>query len=393
MALHRTYIRVVGLGLATSLLSALLLAACGGGGSSTGAAPHSYALGVISGFGSVIVNGVHYKDDTASVSDEDGQAHDKGDLKLGMVVEVQADEIGEANNEKSATAQSISFSSLIRGPVESVSVDSLVVLGQTVKVTATTVFDDSLIGGLAALTPGAVVRVFGTLETTTGAYTATRIEPAASAEFYRLRGAVSAYSPMAKTLTIGTALIDVSAVTVPSDLAVGSLVRVKLQTMQVNGAWVAVSVKPGLFHPQDNEHSEVEGIITDYTSATTFSVDGMPVDAGKASFPDGTVGIVKGAHVEVEGAVVNGVLVATKVHLKTEQEAEQAGFDVEGLITSLDMGNSTFVVRGLTVHYASSVSVIGGMVSDLKLGGRVEVRGVLAPDGVTLEASEIKIKH
>ena len=149
---HRSVLN--GAAAAAVALSALVLAACGGGGSAsstTSAAPSTFALGRISGFGSIVVNGVHYDESNAIVKDEDGATHNQNELKLGMVVEVQAGEIGESNNRQSATAQDITFSSLIRGPIDSVGADSIVVLGQTVKVGATTVFDESLTGGLTAL--------------------------------------------------------------------------------------------------------------------------------------------------------------------------------------------------------------------------------------------------
>ena len=383
-----------GLGLVATL-SALLLAACGGGGG-TAAAPtakSSYALGRISGFGSVVVNGVHYDDGKASVTDEDGEARKPDDLKLGMVVEVKADEIGQSNNVKTAAAQNITFSSLIRGPIESVGTDTVVVLGQTVKLTNTTVFDERLVGGAAALKVGAVVRIYGTAEPTTGVYTATRVELQDGAELFRLRGAVAAYDAVAKTLRIGNALIDVSGATLPEGLKVGSLVRVKLQTTQVKGAWVAVSVKLGLFEPQNNDHTEVEGVITDFTSSAAFSVNGLSVDASKATFPNGTTKIVKGARVEVEGAVVNGTLVATKVELKTDEEDEHNGFDVEGVIGAVDAVKLSFVVRGVTVNYAGTVTFVGGTAADLKKDAKVEVHGTLSVDHTVLTATRIEFKR
>lgn len=387
--------RATGLGLTAVSLSVLLLAACGGGGSASTPHKSAYAFGKISGFGSVVVNGVHYNENNAIVADEDGATHNQNELKLGTVVEVQAGEFGKANDVTTANAQNITLNSLMRGPIESIGIDSVVVLGQTVKVTTTTVFDESLKGGLSALKAGAVVRIYGRLEAATGAYTATRIEPLSGAEFYGLRGSVSAYDPVAKTLRIGTTLIDVSTATLPDGLKVGSLVRIKLQTTKVNGAWVAVSVKSGLYHPQDNDNSEVEGIITDFTSATSFSVDGLPVDASKAAFhsstTDVTIVLAKGVRVEVEGSVVNGVLVATNVQTKTDQDERNQGFGIDGLITSLDTVKSTFVARGVTVSYAGSVKFVGGTAADLKLNGRVEVHGDLATDGSTLNATSIKI--
>ncbi|MDG0865155.1 hypothetical protein EXJ73_22090 [Pelomonas aquatica] len=356
-------------------------------------AKSSYAVGRISGFGSIVINGVHYQEGKASVVDEDGEARSAADLKLGMVVEVKADEIGETNSVKSATAQNIMLASLIRGPVESVGTDGLVVLGQTVKVTNTTVFDEQLTGGLAAIKAGNVVRVYGTFEASTGIYTASRIDLQDNPQFYRLRGAVAAYDATAKTLRVGNATIDVSGVTVPDGLKVGSLVRVKLQTTQVKGAWVAVGLKLGLFEPQNNDHTEVEGVITDFTSSSVFSVNGLPVDASKAAFPDGTAAIVKGARVEVEGAIVNGTLVATKVKIETDDQDEHNGFDVEGVISAVDAAKSTFVVRGVTVSYAGNVNFVGGAAADLKKDVKVEVHGTLSADHTVLTATRIEFKH
>lgn len=381
---------LLGLGLAAGL-SLSLLAACGGGGGS-GSSGSSYAVGRISGFGSIVVNGVHYDESNASVVDEDGNAVSRDELRLGTVVEVEANEIGESNNVQRASAHNITLSSLIVGPVERVGTGQLVVLGQTVEVTATTVFDDDLAGTLAALV-GKVIRVYGALDAATGVYTASRIESTEGAERYRLRGAVAAYDVAAHILRIGDAQIDVSNVSVPPNLQVGSLVRVKLRTTRVNGVWVAVSLKLGLFEPQDNDHTELEGVITAFSSTSSFSVDGLPVDASQARFPDGTAGIVAGARVEVEGAIVNGTLVATKVEIKTEEQDEHDGFEVEGVISAVDVAAASFVVHGVTVNYAGNVAFEGGTAADLAIGTKVEVHATLAADQVTLMATRIKIER
>jgi hypothetical protein len=365
------------------VLAGLLLASCGGGGGGGGSTPQAtttYAFGRIAGFGSIVVNGVHFDESAARILDEDGVAHASGDLRLGMVVELDADDHDRAHH--------ITFFGLMRGPVESVATDSLVVLGQTVAVNATTVFDPSLAGGIAAIKPDMVLRIFGMISPS-GSYTASRIEPS-HADSYALLGFISAIDTTAKTLNIGNALIDVSALSLPNSLAVGDLVRVKLQTTQVNGAWVATALKSGNRRPHEGDHAEVEGIITDFTSTSAFSVNGLPVDASGASFPNGTTGVVKGAHVEVEGAVVNGVLVATKVEVEDENEMKDAGFEVRGLIDSVDSTHSTFVVHGVTVSYGGDVMFKNGTAADLKIGAKVEVKGTLAADGTTLNATRIQ---
>lgn len=379
---------------ALAVLVAAVLAACGGGGSSTTTAGKtSFAMGRIAGFGSIVVNGVHYDESSASVEDEDGDSVNASDLRLGSMVEVDGGDVDKSGVNPTAKADHVKLISLAKGPVEAVGATSFVVLGQTVQVTATTVFDDSLSGGLSALHVGAVVKVYGTLDSATGTYTASRVEPKSGATTYSLRGVVAALDPMAKTLTIGSTVIDTSAATLPNGLAVGSLVRVKLDTALVAGKWVARSVKSAEVRPHDSDHAEVEGTVTDFSSSASFSVDGMPVDASKATFPDGTAGIVKGARVEVEGAVVNGTLVATKVEIKSGGEDAASGFEVDGAISAVDVPNATITVRGVTVKYGTSTTITNGTVTDLIVGASVEVHGSLAADGVSVEATSIKIKR
>lgn len=382
--------------LAAAALGTLLLTACGGGGGSDSTSAQSYVTGSISGFGSVIVNGVHYEETGSRVEDEDGHGHDDSDLKLGMVVEIEAGAVSDSGGVKTAKAASFTFSSLVRGPVESVGSDSLVVLGQTVHVTPSTVFEESLAGGMgaAALLTGAVVKVYGLLDATAGTYTATRIELEDDSESYRLRGLVGNYDATARTLTIGTAVIDISGLAVPAGLQAGSLVRIKLQTTKsASGAWVAVELKLGRGTPDNIGHTEIEGTVTDYTSPTSFSVDGLPVDASQAAFEDGTAGLSKGAHVEVEGAIVNGVLVASKVEIESEDEQDHEDFEIEGSVSAPDATAQTFVVRGVTVSYAGGTVVFeGGTAAQIVTNARVEVHGELAGDGVTVNARSIKFE-
>jgi hypothetical protein len=381
-------------GLVAALATAVLVA-CGGGGSATADAQYSasYAVGRISGFGSIVVNGVHYDETTAAVTDDDDDSPDDDSLELGMVVEVEASDYGSRDGRSSAKAESITLRSLMRGPVESVGTDSLVVLGQTVQVNATTVFDDDLPDGMGSITAGAVVKVYGTLDTATGTYTATRIDLKSDSNSYRLRGVVSSYDDAQKLLTIGNAAIDVSGLTLDAAPQAGDLVRVKLQTSQaVPGVWVATALKSGSLSPRDVEYVEVEGTITDFTSAQSFSVDGLPVDAGQATFEDGSEGLGVGVRVEVKGAVVDGVLVARKVEIESDDEDEQEGFEIEGRVTGVDPAQSSFVVHGVTVSFAGAVEFVGGTVADLMVDSKVEVHGSLADDGQTIVASRIEFE-
>jgi hypothetical protein len=375
--------------------AAVLLAGCGGGGDAgtqtSGSASSSFAAGAISGFGSVIVNGVRFDDRNARVTDDDGESSGPGSLRLGMRVEIHGGPIGDDGTGPRAEAREIRFGSELVGPVTALdaAAKSLVVLGQTVLVLDTTVFDDRLAGGFAAIAVGTVLEVHGTRDVATSAITATRIEPAGAAGF-KLRGVVSELDTTAKTFRLGTTLVSYATVaSPPANLANGLMVRVKLQTTPVAGAFVATRLEarsPRL----DDAEAEIEGSITAFTSNASFSVNGIPVDASQATFPKGTTGLVLGARVEVHGAASNGVVVASRVKVENHAERRAEGFRLHGAVTSVDTVAKTFVLRGTTVGYASpAVEFRKGTATQLATGVELEVRGTLTADGTMLEATRI----
>ncbi len=384
--------------LALAVLAAAGLVACGGGGgggTDTNPPPvgtGSFTSGAISGFGSVIVNGVRFDDSGAEVLDDNGQRHGRDDLKLGAQVEVEASSVDRQGGHGVATR--IRFGSEIVGPVEAVNVagQRLTVLGQAVEVTARTVFDDNLPGGLGGLAAGAVVEVHAQFDAARGLYVASRIEGESAPAAFKLRGLVAALDSVAHTFQIGAAVVQYgSATTVTPSLANGAKVRVLLQTTPVGGQWVATSVGSDERHVEDHGEAEAKGLITAWTSATSFSVDGLPVDASKATFPDGQAGVVLGAFVEVEGALVNGVLVATKVHLEDEEHEHEQGEDYElhGTISALNTDAKTFSLRGLTVAYGSDTVFRDLTEAQLADGAKVEVKGNLSADGTRVDATRI----
>jgi Domain of unknown function (DUF5666) len=384
-----------------SFCAAALLVACGGGGdadtpngTATPAAAVSYSQGAITGFGSVFVNGVRFDDSSASVSDDDGNSSSSSALKLGMMVQVDAGAVDRSAS--SAVAAAIRWGSEVVGPVGTIdtTASTVQVLGQTVLVTTSTVFDSSLAGGLSALTAGAVVEVHGILDPANGRIVATRIEPKTAATAYKIRGAIAGLDTTAKTFTINGQLISYAslpAANVPAGLTNGQIVRVRLQTTQVSGAWVASALRGGVRLPDNNREAEVEGAITVFTSATSFEISGLKVDATNASFPDGQTGVVLGARVEVHGTVTNGVLVATKVEIE-ERRAAQRELELRGTLSNLNATDKTFALRGVTVWYGGTVVFKDGTEATLANDKRVEVKGVLSADRTRLEARRIEFK-
>lgn len=377
--------------------STVLLAACGGGGSDAGtgaptASPASYTTGRISGFGSVIVNGVRFDDSAASISDGDGDSRDRSALALGMVVEIKAGRIDD--NTSRGEAYEIIVRSEIKGPVEAVDAvaGTLTVLGQSLTVDAATVFED--ISGLAALTTGSLVEVYA-VRSAGGTLLATRIEAKTSLDAFKLRGTVTALDPIARTFAIGNALISYAGVSSPPPLAVGVFVKVKLATVQSGGAWVATKIRRGEreIEVEDRDEAEVEGQVSAFLSLASFKVADVPVDASGSAvvFEGGTAAdVINGARIEVEGSVVNGVLFATKVKIEDGDEEQDRGeVELHGTIASVDTVGKTFVLRGVTVAWNDRTRFDGILAAGIVTGAKVEVKARLVDGGASVVAEKI----
>lgn len=389
-------LRVVGRRAVLAVVTGALVASCGGVDSGgTGAPASSYASGPITGFGSVIVNSVHFDDRSAVVADSEGNARSRDELRLGMTTEVQGSAIGvDSDGNAASVATHIVFGSEIVGPLSAnnLAARTLTVLGQTVDIATSTVFDTGLAGGQVALAVGDVVEVYGHYDAATGRYAATRVERKTAVVAYRLRGVVSGLDTSAQQFSIGATRISylgLSAANLPSMLAKGRFVRVLIALAPRGPVWTALRVADGVTTIANSEAVTVKGLISSFTSTAAFSVNGTPVDARNAQFPDGTSGLGLGTRVEVEGATVGGVLVATRVALVTDGDDASQSFETRGPITALDTVERTFVVHDVTVSYSGTVDFRNGSAPDLAVGRMVEARGTLSTDGTRLQASRI----
>ena len=377
----------------TMLGSALLMAGCGGGGgggttTAGGGVAGSSATGAITGFGSIIVGGVRFDDSTASVQDDDGANMNSGDLKLGMVVRIKGGKKTDDGSSVKAKAESIEVHSELQGPVDSKAADSIVVLGQTVKISATTFFEDGLT--LATLALGAVVEVHGFVDPVNNNLTATRIESKPNAKSFKLQGAIKALNTATKTFTIGTVTISYLTAELPASLVLANdlVVRVRLALTPLTGTRTALKIRKFEIEKEDRDEAEVEGIITAFTSTALFSVNGLPVNAGNIVVP---AGVKLGARVEVEGNVVNGVLVAKKVEL--EDGADPAKFELHGTLSLLDTTAKTFVLRGMTVNYGTATFANGATANSLSIVDiKLEVKGTRSAGNVIV-ATRISLER
>jgi hypothetical protein len=113
---------------------------------------------------------------------------------------------------------------------------------------------------------------------------------------------------------------------------------------------------------------EVDGVVTAFTNAKDFSIGTILVDASKAP---GSSGVGLNSMVEVTGSMQNGVLIASKVEIKSGNSRAQV--DITGVISSFT-SPSDFEVRGQKCD-ASTATVIHLGPSNVQNGTKVRVLG------------------
>lgn len=372
------------------VLGALSLAigGCGGGGGNSnqlgGIEGTGFAFGAITGFGSVIVNGVEFST-TGTTFNIDGRAGTQADLRVGQVVAV----VGPINaNGTTGTATSVSFDDSVEGPIDSVDVPSglLVVLGQTVRIDGGTAFDDGVaICRLEALLPGQAVEVSG-FRDTTGVVRATRIECKAAGGEFEVTGTVAALDTNQRRFQVGGLTVDYSQAQLqnfPGGQPVNG------QTVEVKGTAVNAGVltatrvefKSPTLPVNNGDRVELEGLITRFASAADFDVAGQRVATTAATrFEDcpAPFNPPLNTKVEVEGTLNNGVINAEKVECRIGTDLR-----VSAAVDAISVATNTLTVLGISITVSaatrfedkSDADLSPFRLSDLRVGDFVEVRG------------------
>ncbi|MBA5638028.1 hypothetical protein H3H37_13285 [Duganella sp. LX20W] len=384
-----------------------VLVACGGG-SSTSATPgtitadtsFSSMSGTVTGFGSLIVDGVRIDNHAvlADSMDADGTTQPT-ELKLGQHVEVQHD----AN----LVATAVHVMAEAQGIVAKVdsTAGTIVVDGQTVMVnTDPTAGPVTVFGapytGLADIKPGDHVEVHGLIKAVAGGDSviqATRIEPTTPGVHDRVAGVVAALSTSAKTFKLGGLLIDYSAASIlpnGATLANGVEVHVAIPLGTVtSGVAVKATVVRISDHSKDSHThpSEVGGAIASVdTAAKTFTVAGVTVDATAANYPQngrGFADLKVGTYIVATGTYdAGGVLKATSIVVRGADDVQTNGnSELHGTILNY-VSLANFTVRDVTVDASASKlgASCGGTLAN---GVQVGVVGTLSTTGVVKATS------
>jgi len=352
--------------IAAAVTLALGITACGGGGggsSTTASTVGTASVGVITGFGSVFVNGVEYNTTGTSIS-RDGSPASESDLAVGMVVEVR----GNANG-TTGVAQSIIANDEMEGIVQGnnlapgATVGTLQIMGQTVNVDANLVFESKVAGinSVDQIAAGNIVEVNG-FSDGNGNVTATRIEVkavdlasylASHSGGIEVKGRISNLNSGAGTFTLGNMTVDYSGATleVNGDLANDLYVEVKSVRGIVGNDLIASKVelenegKQGHSGDEDEE-LKIRGVITSGFDGTAFMIDGtrIIVDNGTELDDINTSDLSAGTEVEVEGRFdANGDLLADEIGMENEADTEIRGMIASVSNDGVNTGSITLV--------------------------------------------------
>ncbi|MDH3611672.1 MAG: DUF5666 domain-containing protein [Gammaproteobacteria bacterium] len=402
-------------------LAALLLAGCGGsggGGGNNGNNPPpppptggitrtgvAAAVGPISGFGSIIVNGVEYETDATTSFIDDDQDIQETELKVGDMVLVKGS-IEDDNTTASAT--SVEVEDTVEGPVTSVNAaaGNFVVLGQIVQVGPETSVDDNCpatLDGLMNNPPVAGVEVSGPYTVNAAGDTviaATRFECKGILVEFEINGVVSGHNSVDKTFMVNDLEVNYATAGLIQDFPGGVINDddpVEVTGTQFDDSVVPpvltadkVEFKGNRLQADEGDHLEIEGFITRFVSATDFDIGDIPVTVteitGTTVYEGGTA-MDLGLHlkVEVEGEFdLDGVLNATKIEIKTS-----TAIRVTGLVDAPSSGDA-FMILGITVNTAvlktrfedkSDIPDVPFGVGNITTGYYIEVRGQELPAG------------
>jgi Domain of unknown function (DUF5666) len=382
------------------LLAAVITAvavACGSSGSSMSQSSGNtplMATGVITGFGSIYLNGKHFQTTHAAIR-KNRKAVDQSQLAVGEVARIKA-----SMNQTDGTedADQVDVEEVVVGPISAIDTTAgmgmatITVLGQTVKVNAGTSLSKS-IPDIGSLKAGDVIAVDGLVDSN-GDIAATRIDKDNGNSPYQVVGTVSNLDTMHSKFKINNLTVDYTGATLtgftggaPSNGDVVEVQGTMLDSTTSSTPTLTASVVDRQMTDQeeagDNGNIELEGLITTFTSATDFVVGEQKVTTTSSTeYRNGTAAdLAKDVKVEVEGTISSGVLTATVVTFE-----HNGGIELQAQADNVMSGSFTLLNVEVTVtpstrfeDHASGMAMFN--LSNVMKGDLIRVHGYESPAG------------
>ncbi len=378
--------------IALALVLAVALG-CGAAGSLAGGGIGGSGLssGSITGFGSIFVTGTEYDTGTAAVTLE-RVVRPASALRVGMVVVVEGE---RAATGATGTAQTVTYDDEIEGPISAITIVSidekrLAILGQTVTIERNvTRFDASG----AAVAPTFDTIALNDLVEVSGFRRAADIQAtyvekkgvAGATPAVELKGTVSGVAGM--SFMLGTILVNWNNTTTLANLPSGGPTNgdfVEVEGTLSNASTVQASrIERETVFSGNVDDFEIEGAVTQFSSLSSFRVDGQLVNAGGAGVqfePANSAFVRDGARVEVEGALVNGTVIAEKVK---QRDGEARVYAEIANAADINVANGTLRLLGILIRIDAATEFEDDLLGtpnfdlgDMIAGDFLEVRGV-----------------
>lgn len=362
-------------------------------------------VGTISGFGSIISNGVTFSTTAATVM-IDTEPSNLAELQVGMVVSIR----GSVNtNTGAATASYIHFESDVEGVITNINTNnnSLIILGRTILVDELTVINNA---SFATLAIGNIVKVSGQWrdqERIQATYITRTQNQYMNGMHMQVKGVIQALDPDLQRFNIGTQVCDYS----------GAMLKLNGSAL-TNGMYVEASSMRALsenvffldqlqirernrnrYNDGDklcnlNCDFELSGFITEFISATDFTVDSLPVTTTSSTvFVNGSSSSLGlDVKVKVDGVLNDDdILVADKIVFSL-----QSVIEIDADVESINVSNAELSILGINVeknsstllHDHSDAALREFSINDLAFGDRVNIRAYMDGDSVMVSRLE-----
>lgn len=330
-----------------------VLTGCGGGDQQATVAPKVAATspanttsvttnGIISGFGSIVVNGVHYSTNSTTISTDDNVQAAEQALAVGMMVQLE----GSINADgKTGTAKSVKYSAQLEGPVSFIDLanKTLTILGQVVAVDDLTVYERV---SLNTINIGDILEVSGYFKAP-GQFYASRLEletkPTSQIKMY---GVVSQLNNTDQTFRLGNLVVSYSSARfedfTQAQLANGQSVKVKASSYDATTNKLVAS-EIDLEKPSSATTDKVwlAGIISNYQPDTSLMLNGQTFLLGAdTKFEDGQRSqLANGVSIKLQAIPVTNGWKAEKISF-----SQQAMLKLSGHVSALDLNNNSFTI-------------------------------------------------
>ncbi len=264
--------------------------------------------GTITGFGSILVNGLKLEFDHTTKVETDGKPTTLEALRIGQIVQ------GVARTDKSGklSLAAVEIQHAVTGPISAIdyTAETLTVLGQKVRLNLGG--DKNDVKAFKTLEVGDMVVVSG-LRQADGTIVATRVDQRSDEDRIMVRGLITA----ATTTSVRVGEFDIPLALGTAPLKVGD--RVLASGRLVNGAFVADVVLGSAALPFDGDVTNVslEAYAPKASGTGTVSIDG--VNVGGAALPAGTAvndrviitGQISGPNIVTAGSIAKATTTVT----------------------------------------------------------------------------------